>query len=159
MIYFFFLATGFLAGTFFAGAIFFAGALLYSLYSALMHVYASNADTAVIRPAINPFEKTANNKIAATNTTVYPKFLDNTFNNLSNILFPSFCSDVIIITYFYLSALRKNTVERRYCRIIANHLLSIKIQNRQNQYTFISILYEQFVHVLSLIVTRFYYGC
>ena len=74
---------------FFAGCAFLFGNALYSRYSAWTHVYTNNADIAVIKPAIKPSENIANNNKATANTTVYPKFLDNTCNSFSNI-FPSF---------------------------------------------------------------------
>ena len=60
-----------------------AGTLLYSRASVTMHVYASRADRAVIKPDNRPSEKIANNIIATTKTTVYPKFCVRTFNNFS----------------------------------------------------------------------------
>lgn len=68
------------------------GVLRYSRDNATMHVYANNADSAVINPDSNPSENIVNRIIAAAKTTVYPRFFANTFNNFSKdfILFPLF---------------------------------------------------------------------
>jgi len=60
-----------------AGAL--AGAKdLYSRYNNSQHVYAINADNAVIKPANKPSENTANKMIAANNTMVSPRFFAKT---------------------------------------------------------------------------------
>ena len=83
--YFFFFAVVFFAGAFFTVAVFLAPIALYSLYSASTQVYASNAEAAVISPAINPSENIANSKMAMASITVYPIFFDRTFMIFSNI--------------------------------------------------------------------------
>ena len=47
-----------------------AGTLRYSRANATMHVYASSADNAVIKPDSKPSEKIVNKIIAAAKTTV-----------------------------------------------------------------------------------------
>ena len=51
---------------------------LYSRYNNSQHVYAINADNAVIKPANKPSENTANKIIAANNTMVSPRFFAKT---------------------------------------------------------------------------------
>ena len=55
---------------FFAGVAFLPGIFLYSEYSAIIHAYANNAETAVINPGINPSEKIPKNIIATTKMIV-----------------------------------------------------------------------------------------
>ena len=76
----------------FAFGVALTGTLRYSRANATMHVYANNADSAVINPDSKPSEKIVNKIIAAARTTVYPKLLDSTDSNFSKdfISFPLF---------------------------------------------------------------------
>ena len=84
---------------------------LYSRYNATMHAYATNADTAVIKPEINPSEKMKNNTAETAKTTVYPRFCDKTFNNFSIYVSP-FCLDINTISHTHMLFTRKKTTQQ-----------------------------------------------
>ena len=72
---------------------------LNSLYNISADVNANNADAAVIKPEIRPFENHANKQIANIRTIVMPRFLANTFKIFSKVLiFSSFRLYVCIIS-------------------------------------------------------------